>query len=58
MIQKYLQARSIVLESGGGGAYSSKNLDKLKKKRKKGTSSQNHQTPNPWGKGGGVVLRP
>lgn len=53
MIQKYLQARSIVLESGRGGHTHQKILTSLKKERKKGTSSQNHQTPNPWEKGGG-----
>lgn len=37
----------------GGGHTHQKILTSLKKERKKGTSSQNYQTPNPWGKGGG-----
>lgn len=38
----------------GGGHTHQKILTSLKKREKKElNSSQNHQTPNPWGKGGG-----
>lgn len=52
MVHIGIQALSIIFKSGRGAGSSKKNLDKQKQSK-----FHNCENPNPWGGGGGLVLK-